>query len=80
MNTKSGKFSIIVIAAAVIASLAFGTQVAFAAPAMMTCPNDGWNTMGACTSDADCQSLCDGVHGVGNSIGHCRAGCCTCLW
>ena len=71
---------VVVLAAIVIGAMSFGAREAFAANAAMACPNDGWSTLGACTSTLDCQWLCDGVHGSGNSTGRCIGGCCTCLW
>jgi hypothetical protein len=71
---------IVVIAAIVIGAMSFGAREAFAANAAMSCPYDGWNYLGACTSTPDCQITCDGVHGLGLSVGICKAGCCTCYY
>lgn len=61
--------------------LALGTQAAFASPAQMTCPNDGFNTLGEQPSAEACQDACDAVHGEGNSLGHWNSisHCCSCL-
>jgi hypothetical protein len=64
---------------AVLAALAFGGRVALA-NASMTCPPDA---IGTCTSQSQCQDMCDVEYGVGNSEGDCYGlpsnGCCRCL-
>jgi hypothetical protein len=62
--------------------LALGAQAAFAGPASaMTCPDDGFNTLGEKPSSNACQLACDAVHGMGIAEGHWNPSshCCSCL-
>lgn len=79
MKKRGGKLSAIAFAIAVAGSLSFGARVAFAAPAMMDCPNDGWTTLGACLTTEECTANCIFVHGD-QAQGRCRNGCCSCVW
>ena len=63
----------------ITAALVFGATQAFAKPVQLACPNDGFNTLGSCTSQSNCRTKCDAVHGAGNSTSVCTAGCCKCL-
>ena len=46
-----------------VLAIAFGASVAFAKPvSAMTCPNDGYNTMGAQPSEFACIAACYAVH------------------
>ena len=64
----------------ITAALVFGATQAFAKPVQLACPNDGWNTLGSCTSNANCQDKCNVVHQPnGSSTGRCTAFCCKCL-
>ena len=67
--------------AMVVGALTFSARQAFAANAAMTCPNDGWNTLGACVDLQACTDACVAVHGP-NAQGRCNAplGCCRCLF
>lgn len=74
----------VLICLAVAAALSFGGSVAMAtarASAMTECSGP---SHGACTSDAHCQSICDAIFGVGQSVGDCRGvppqQCCWCLF
>lgn len=68
------------LAALVAAALLIGAQSAFAQSVVADCPNNGTSTLGSCIDDGDCQTKCDDVHGVNNSIGACSSGCCRCLF
>lgn len=64
----------------VAAALALGVKETLAKPVQLTCPDNGYDLLGSCTSQANCQSKCDAVHGLGNSFGQCHNGCCRCLF
>jgi hypothetical protein len=61
---------------AVLAALTFGARVALASDTFMTCPPD---SIGTCTSQSQCQAMCDVIYGEENSQGVCHFGCCRCL-
>ena len=65
--------------AMVIGALTFSARQAFAANAAMTCPNDGWNYLGACVDNTDCTAACLGIHSP-PVVGRCTNGCCRCLF
>ena len=64
----------------ITAALVFDATQAFAKPVQLACPNDGYNTLGSCTNQPNCQAKCDAVHPPGGSFGKCTAGCCKCLF
>lgn len=75
---RSGRWVFVL---AVLAALTFGARVAFASDAFMTCPPD---SIGTCTSQSQCQNMCDAVYPPnGTSFGDCYGlptnGCCRCL-
>jgi len=65
------------LALAVALALAFGTSQAVLAD--QHCPNDGWNTLGACVDHNDCVNKCDQVHGTNYVAADCMDGCCHCI-
>lgn len=85
MSKQITRLSGFVIAALVLAALAFGTTQAVATPISMTCMDDGINYLGACGAggDAQCDLDCEAVPIYGNpeSEGDCIGAeqCCRCL-
>jgi hypothetical protein len=69
----------ILYAVLIVSAISLGARQAFAGTAASSCPNDGWNFLGVCSSDADCHDKCVAVHGS-DVIGRCRSGCCSCLF
>ena len=86
MSKQITRLSGFVVAALVLAALAFGTTQAVATPVSMTCMNDGINYLGTCAAlggQEECDAACEAVPFYGNpeSQGDCiGAGeCCRCL-
>jgi len=65
------------LALAVALALAFGTSQTVLAD--HHCPNDGWNTLGACDSFQECWDACDSVHNGEFVDADCMDGCCHCI-
>jgi hypothetical protein len=65
-----------------VLAMAFGASVALAKPVnAMTCPNDGFNTLGQKPSENACIAACYDIHGEELYEGHWvpSTGCCSCL-
>jgi hypothetical protein len=85
MSKQITRLSGFVVAALVLAALAFGTTQAVAAPISTFCMNDGINYLGLCGAGGEpaCDAACEAVPDYGSpaSIGECigAEGCCRCL-
>jgi hypothetical protein len=70
-----------VVAALVAAVLGLGAREAFASSTIMTCPNDGWNTVGWQPSEfPDCWNACIAIHPSLDDVRYSLQGCCSCLF
>jgi hypothetical protein len=76
MAKKAKGIGTVLYAAAVIAALGFGAATLQAQP--RSCMNDGWEYLGACSSQAECDANCNAVHYPDTYGGKCLGGCCTC--
>lgn len=67
-------------ALAISLGLLYGAREALARTSVFDCPNDGYNWLGACISEQDCQARCEAV-GSDESIGQCWGiyYCCRCF-
>ncbi|HEX6747263.1 MAG TPA: hypothetical protein VF092_08170 [Longimicrobium sp.] len=65
---------------AIAAALGFGASQLSASPrAASTCPfNPSAGLVGACSSQANCESQCLAWFPENGGVGHCFQGCCTC--
>lgn len=78
-SVKSVGWSLV--AAVVVGILALGAREAFAASSTMSCPNDGWNTMGFQSSWQNCWNACVAVHpDLAQANWNPVTGCCSCLF
>lgn len=70
-----------VVAALVAAVLGLGAREAFGSSTIMTCPNDGWNSMGSQPSYGACNQACFAAHPDGEFIPQWieSTTCCRCL-
>jgi hypothetical protein len=75
MAKKAKGIGTLLYAAAIMAALAFGASTVRADPA--PCNNDGWEWLGACSSQLECDNNCLVVH-PGGPGGKCLGGCCQC--
>jgi hypothetical protein len=76
MKTLGG----VLYALVIVGAMSLGARQAFAERAEASCLNDGWNFLGACSSQLDCQNKCDQVHQP-PVWGRCStSGCCSCLF
>jgi hypothetical protein len=67
-----------------LAALAVATVMVFATSQALAghehCENDGWNVLGACVSEAECEEKCEQVHGENFIDSECTFdGCCWCI-
>lgn len=62
---------------AIVAGLGFGAAALQAQP-VDGCPDDGWEFLGACSSQLECDLNCINVHFPNEQGGKCFGGCCTC--
>jgi len=76
MAKQVRQVGLVLYALAVVAGLGFGATALRAQP-RETCPDDGWQYLGACSSEQDCDDRCNLVHG-GSAGGKCLGGCCEC--
>ncbi len=67
-----------VYAMAIVLTLSFGARAALSQPVAMTCNDDGWLWLGACSSGAQCTADCQAIHGP-DAHGNCNV-CCRCAW
>lgn len=65
----------VIVAACAIASLTFGASELLAGNAASQCGYFPPHELGVCTSEKQCQAMCESV---GGSLGDCSTGCCGC--
>ena len=76
MARKAKGVGTVLYAAGIIAALMFGASTVRADP--QPCNNDGWEYLGACSSEAECDAKCNAVH-QWTYGGRCTSGCCICF-
>lgn len=76
MARKVRGFALALYVLAIVGALGYGATSLFAQP--LGCPDDGFQYLGACSSEEQCDLACIGVHG-GTAGGKSMGGCCECF-
>lgn len=77
MATKVRGLALSLYVLAIVGALGYGASSLFAQP--LGCPDDGFQYLGACSSESECDMACDLVHQMGVG-GKCLGGCCECFF
>lgn len=74
MQKIRSSFSILVLSLFAVGAITFGASEVFAANAATTCMINPPSELGECSTEEQCQAMCDVYGGTGD----CQTGCCGC--
>lgn len=75
MRKHGTRFAMLAVALFAMGALTFGATEVLAKDAKTACWYDPPNMLGECSSQTECQAMCDEYSGTGD----CRSGCCDCM-